>query len=203
MKLALEWRIVEIHIFGDSQLIINQVNVEYQTKDDKLVPYKWLVDSLKAYFPIVTFQQVPRSKNEASNVMATQASILQMREHEPHFKFLVEELRHPTYNSLDDHIIYTMIGHDSSHYSTIFSHLHDQIVPNNLTRNEKCQLICIASHYTLVSGDFYRKGLEGMLLRCLEMDKSEKTLAKVHNGIYDSHSNNLTLAQKLLRAGYY
>ena len=55
VKFALEWRITELHIFGDSQLVINQVNNEYQTKDDKLVPYKKLVDSLRNYFTFVTF----------------------------------------------------------------------------------------------------------------------------------------------------
>ena len=51
----LEWRITKLHIFGDSQLVINQVNNEYQTKDDKLVPYKKLVDSLWNYFTFFTF----------------------------------------------------------------------------------------------------------------------------------------------------
>ena len=38
LKMAIEWRIIELHIYGDSQLIINQVNDDYLTKDDKLVP---------------------------------------------------------------------------------------------------------------------------------------------------------------------
>ena len=38
MKMAIEWRVDELKIFGDSQLVINQVNNVYQTKDDKLVP---------------------------------------------------------------------------------------------------------------------------------------------------------------------
>jgi len=36
-----------LKVYGDSQLIINQVNGEYQTKDDKLTPYKKVVESLK------------------------------------------------------------------------------------------------------------------------------------------------------------
>ena len=46
VKLDLEWRIIDMHIYGDSQLVINQVNNDYQTKDDKLVPYKKLIDVL-------------------------------------------------------------------------------------------------------------------------------------------------------------
>lgn len=32
LKMAIEWRITKLHIYGDSQLIINQVNENYLTK---------------------------------------------------------------------------------------------------------------------------------------------------------------------------
>ena len=47
LKMAIEWRIIEIHIYEDSQLIINQVSDEYLTKNEKLVSYKKMVDSLR------------------------------------------------------------------------------------------------------------------------------------------------------------
>ena len=40
MKIVVEWRVDELNIFGDSQLVINQANDVYQTKDEKLIPYK-------------------------------------------------------------------------------------------------------------------------------------------------------------------
>ena len=72
--------------------------------------------------------------------MATLASILQLQEHESRFEFLVEELRQPTYDSPNNQVIYTIVGHDSSSYADIFSYLCDQILPENLTRNQKFQL---------------------------------------------------------------
>eukprot|EP01018_Ginkgo_biloba_P039290 Gb_22195 [translate_table: standard] len=50
LKLAIQWNIQHLLVLGDSQLIIKQVNDEYQTKDEKLIPYKRMVDSLKQYF---------------------------------------------------------------------------------------------------------------------------------------------------------
>jgi len=47
LKLAIQWNIQHLSIFRDSQLVIKQFNDEYQTKDEKLIPYKILVDSLK------------------------------------------------------------------------------------------------------------------------------------------------------------
>ena len=82
IKMDLEWRIIKLYIYGDSQLVINKVNNECQTKDDKLIPYKKLIDSLRNYFTFVTFEQIPRVENKAADAIATLASILQLQEHE-------------------------------------------------------------------------------------------------------------------------
>lgn len=55
MKIAVEWSVDELNIFGDSQLVINQVNDVYPKKDEKLIPQKRMVDDLKKYFAHVTF----------------------------------------------------------------------------------------------------------------------------------------------------
>ena len=115
----------------------------------------------------------------------------------------MEELCHPAYDSLDNQVICIVVGYNSSFYVAIFSYLHDQVILETLMRNQKCQLLRNASHYTLVSGDLYRKGLDRMLLRCLELEEFEKALVEVIDGICGAHSNGLALAQKLLRTGYY
>ena len=91
----------------------------------------------------------------------------------------------------------------TSYYADIFSYLRDQILPENLTRNQKCQFLRNASHYILVSSDLYRRSLDRTLLRCLEIEESKKALVEVHDGICRAHSNGLALARKLLRVGYY
>ena len=115
----------------------------------------------------------------------------------------MEELRHPAYDSLDNQVICTVVGHDSSRYVAIFSNLRDQVIPKTLMCNQKYQLLCNASHYTLVSSDLCRKCQDETFLRCLELEEFEKEHAKVHDGICGKHSNGLALAQKLLRMGYY
>ena len=78
----IEWRVIELHIYGYSQLIINQVNDDYLTKNEKLVPYKQMVDSLRCYFTFVSFQQIPKEENKVADAMATLASLLQLEQHE-------------------------------------------------------------------------------------------------------------------------
>ncbi|XP_059070614.1 uncharacterized protein LOC131860248 [Cryptomeria japonica] len=100
LKMAIEWNIIELHIYGDSQLVINQLNDEYQTKDDKLMPYKKLVDDFKKYFVEITFDQMPRNENKATDAMATIASRLQTQENQECYEFLVEDLFYPAHDPL-------------------------------------------------------------------------------------------------------
>ena len=80
----------------------------------------------------------------------------------------------------------------------IFSCLCDQIIPKNLMRNQKFKLLHNASHYTLVFSDLYRKGLDKMLLRCLELEDFEKAFVDVHDGICREYFNGLALSQNYL-----
>lgn len=59
---TLQWNIMDLQVFGDSQLIINQVNDDYNTKDDKITLYKQLVEEYKQHFTNVTFTATKRAK---------------------------------------------------------------------------------------------------------------------------------------------
>lgn len=77
IKMAIKWNITRLQVFGDSQLVINQINDDYQTKDEKLMPYNKMVDDVKKYFVEITFEQIPRNDNKATNAMTTLTSLLQ------------------------------------------------------------------------------------------------------------------------------
>lgn len=78
IKVVMEWRITKLRVNGDSQLVINQINDDYQTKDDKLIPYKRMVDDFKKYFVHITYEQIPILGNRVVDAMATIASLLQI-----------------------------------------------------------------------------------------------------------------------------
>ena len=112
-------------------------------------------------------------------------------------------LLYPTYNSPKSRMIYSILGHNSSHYHHIYSYLCDQIILDGLTWNEKRHLIRNTSWYVIIANDLFRRSLDGTLLRCLEPKESKCALVDIHEGIFGSHSNGLTLAHKLIRASYY
>lgn len=94
---AIQWKITYLHVYGNSQLIINQVNDDYTTKDDKLMPYKQMVDDYKQHFSHIIFEQIPRLQNKVSDVMAIVGSLLDMSRNITQLYFMVEQLMVPTY----------------------------------------------------------------------------------------------------------
>ena len=110
----------------------------------------------------------------------------------------MEELHHPIYGSQESHVICTLIGHESSCY-----YLCNVIIPETFNRYKHRNLIRNASHHSLISSDLYRRGLNGTLLRFLEKEEFDQVLVNIHVGICGGHSNGLSMAQRLLRVGYY
>ena len=112
-------------------------------------------------------------------------------------------LLYPAYDTPKFRMIFSIVGQDSSRYHHMYSYLHDQTILDGLTQNEKYHLICNASQYVIIVDDIFRRGLDETLLGCLESEESKGTSIDVYEGICRSHSNGLTLAHKLIRAGNY
>lgn len=74
--MVVEWKIIGLKFFGDSQLVINHVNNDYQTKDNKMMPYKCMVDDFNKYFMDIKFEQIPRLDNKVADAMETITSLL-------------------------------------------------------------------------------------------------------------------------------
>ncbi|KAK2999168.1 hypothetical protein RJ639_022612 [Escallonia herrerae] len=70
-------------------------------------------------------------------------------------------------------------------------------------RHEARNLCVKATRYTLVEVTLYKKSFSLPYLRCLHPSESIYALQEVHEGICGQHLGGRTLAQKILRQGYY
>jgi len=60
-----------------------------------------------------------------------------------------------------------------------------------------------SSKYTLVDGDLFRHGFTHPILVCVSGDHCTRIMKELHEGICDSYVGGLSLASKVVRAGYY
>jgi hypothetical protein len=64
------------------------------------------------------------------------------------------------------------------------------------------RIVRLAKRYTVVEGDLYRRGTNGILMRCITQEEGRELLAEIHGGECGSHSSSRTLVGKALRHGF-
>ena len=64
------------------------------------------------------------------------------------------------------------------------------------------RIIQLAKRYTVVEGDLYRRGANGILMRCITQEEGHDLLTEIHEGECGSHSSSRTLVGKAFRHGF-
>jgi hypothetical protein len=83
----------------------------------------------------------------------------------------------------------------------IRTYLKDNILPDDMTSADR--IACLAKRYTLVEGDLYRRGVNGVLMRCITQEEGCELLAEVHGGECGNHASSRTLVSKAFRHRFY
>lgn len=64
---------IEIHIYADSQLVVEQLSGRYKIKSPNLFPLIQEIRKLEQFFTKVTYTHIPREKNKVADQMANEA----------------------------------------------------------------------------------------------------------------------------------
>jgi hypothetical protein len=85
--------------------------------------------------------------------------------------------------------------------SKVRDYLKDNYLPEDQASAER--IVRMAKRYTVVEGDLYRRGANGVLMRCITQEEGRDLLAEIHGGECGSHSSSRTLVGKAFRHGFY
>jgi hypothetical protein len=83
----------------------------------------------------------------------------------------------------------------------IWTYLKDNILPDDMTSTD--QIARLAKRYTLVEGDLYQRGGNGVLMRWITREEGYELLAEVHGGECGNHVSSRTLVGKAFRHRFY
>ncbi|PKI73731.1 hypothetical protein CRG98_005880 [Punica granatum] len=75
LQAAMDFKVKELEVFGDSMLTIFQTLGQWKTKDAKLVPYHEYLEELAKNFEKISFTYTPRAKNQFADALETLASM--------------------------------------------------------------------------------------------------------------------------------
>ncbi|KAL0461135.1 UNVERIFIED_CONTAM: hypothetical protein Slati_0001100 [Sesamum latifolium] len=82
LQITLEMGIIEMKVYGDSKLIINQLLNIYEVKKEDLVPFFRQASHLPKGFESVTLNHIPRKKNRMADPLANLATTLALSDGE-------------------------------------------------------------------------------------------------------------------------
>jgi hypothetical protein len=83
----------------------------------------------------------------------------------------------------------------------IRTYLKDNILPNDSASTNR--IIHRANRYTLVEGDFYRCGANGVLMWCITQEEGCSLLREVHGSECGNHASSRMLVGKAFWHGFY
>jgi hypothetical protein len=90
-----------------------------------------------------------------------------------------------------------------SWYEYIAEFLSTQQFPPHMDKNERRKVRVNSSHFLIISDRLYRRGIDGILRRCVDYTEVPSILEACHDSACGGHFSGRLTAQKALRAGYF
>uniref|UniRef100_A0A2N9FU44 Uncharacterized protein n=1 Tax=Fagus sylvatica TaxID=28930 RepID=A0A2N9FU44_FAGSY len=180
-----------VTIRSDSQLIVGQVNGEYEAREDRMKKYLKLVRNAMTWFDEVMLVQVPREQNTEADALAKLASSDEATDQ------YIDVQHSPSH--LEEEV--SPIDVSNSWMTPIVNYLEDETLPSDPAEARKLKVRSI--RFILIQGVLYKRGFSLPYLRCLDKAEANYVMREVHERICGNHSGAHSLVHKLVRAGYY
>ncbi|PKI53831.1 hypothetical protein CRG98_025772, partial [Punica granatum] len=197
LQAAIDLKVKELEVFGDSILTIFQTLKQWKTKDPKLVSYHEYLEELTKNFEDISFTYTPRMKNQFVDALATLASMVSITKENLietlEFEIAMCPAHYDMIEAVDGKPWYAHIKHllQTGQFPA-FTDLHDR---RTLRR--------IATNFFLIGETLYSRSFDATLLRCVDGSEAQRLMEEVHEGNCGPHMNGLMLAKKLMRLGYF
>ncbi|XP_025674254.1 uncharacterized protein [Arachis hypogaea] len=196
LTLAREVGAKVLEVNTDSQVVSSQINGSYQARDLLLQQYLNKVNELKEGFESITIQHVPRERNARADLLSKLASTKSGHGN----KSLIQEVvRSPSVSTIIN--AHLASSNRESWTYPILQYLLDGTLPPDPKEGRRIKRE--AANYTIIAGQLYKRGFSQPLLKCIEPGDTEYILREIHEGCCGHHVRGKTLAQKIIRAGYF
>ncbi|XP_059292532.1 uncharacterized protein LOC132045992 [Lycium ferocissimum] len=169
LRMALDMDINELLVIENFDLLIDQVERKWATKNDKILPYVNLAQRVCKKFRKIEFQHTLRAQNEFADALATIASMIQHPE-SSHIDSLEISLK-------EEHVYCSHVEVEPDGkpwYNDIKTYLEKQEYPEGITSGRKKTIRRMANGFFLNKEVLYKQTLDLGLLRCMDAIEATK-----------------------------
>ncbi|XP_056695057.1 uncharacterized protein [Spinacia oleracea] len=184
----------EILGLSDSQLIVSQVNGNYEARDPTMIKYMKVVHQEVENLKSFEVRQVPRSENNQADALSKLASSASCDT--PWHVFWEVKTR----KSIEQ-LEAVVLDRTSTWMDDIINFKMNGVLLDDPKQAAKVQKKC--PWFEMWNGTLYKKAYSRPLLRCVTLDKGQEILEDIHQDLCSSHIGGRALAEKALRIGYY
>ncbi|KAL2248294.1 UNVERIFIED_CONTAM: hypothetical protein Sindi_2681700 [Sesamum indicum] len=139
--------------------------------------------------------QIPRHENDrADSLSKFGATLSGIRDRK--ITVMIKET-----STIAESVDVNVVNEKPSWKDEIVRYLKEEILPADpiAARRFKARV----ARFTLVDEQLYKRTIEGPLLKCLDPEKAEYVMREIHEGSCGNHSGGRSLAQKIIRQGYF
>nr|XP_027093621.1 uncharacterized protein LOC113714021 [Coffea arabica] len=194
LQLARRLGAQQIHVRGDSQLVVRQVLGEYEAKDETMQRYLSKVHQLTAYFESFEIQRIPRSQNKRADALSRLASTSFS---DLNKTVLVEVLSEPGY--VEE--VACPVHSEDTWMTPFILFLSQGTLPQD--RAEARRIQRKAARYALRDGELYKRSYLGPWLSCVTPEAGGHVLHEIHESLCGAHVGHRMLAKKTMLLGYF
>ncbi|PKI72110.1 hypothetical protein CRG98_007497 [Punica granatum] len=184
LQAAIDLKVKELEVFGDSMLTIFQTLKQWKIKDPKLALYHEYLMELTENFENISFTYTPRMKNHITKENLIEPLEFEIAKGLAHYDMIEAVDGKPWYADIK-HLLQTG-------QFLAFTDRHDRRTLRRIT-----------THFFLSGETLYRHSFDTTLLRRVDENKAQRIMEEVHEGNCGPHMNGLMLAKKLMRLGYF
>jgi hypothetical protein len=198
--------------FGDSKVVIEQVNKEWDCVKDTMDAYCTEICKLEGHFERNEFQHVPWNSSVAADVLCklgsrralVPASVFVQDLCKPLIKLLNPDNPEPPpndQNSAPPRDVLMSEKEDDWHKPFI-DFILDQLIPDDEVERE--HITWRSANYVVIGTDLYRKAAStGVLMKCILRSEGLQLLAEIHSGKCGCHAASTNLVGKAYRSRFY
>ncbi|PKA60634.1 RNA-directed DNA polymerase like [Apostasia shenzhenica] len=173
LNFALSMAVRCIQVFSDFQLVVNQVNRAFETKDEVLKKYLQQTQSLISQFEDFSLTHIPKEENQVTDRLA-KVGLPDLRR--------TQVFERPNFECTEIHFE----EHPPCWMDRILNYLKDGAQPDNRQEAKKLKLDC--AKYVLINRELYRRSYAKPLTKCLWLEEAQEVIEAVHKWECETHA---------------
>jgi ribonuclease HI len=185
LNIVISLGIKRLMVYGDSLVVISQINKEWDCSNDSMGKYCTAVRKLEDKFEGLEFHHVERDRNTVADALSKLGS---SRTQVPPGVF-IQEVLHPSISldRVEECNILSQLESDSDDWrEPIIRYIKNEEESDD--KNAAERIARQSAHYTLIGETLYRRGASGVLMKCILSATGKQLLDEVHAGQCGIHA---------------